>query len=232
MDTTVSKVAPAARTATDISRTAACLSLVSGGVFILLLVALHFVRPDLDPSWSVISEYALGDYGWLMTIAFLAWGLSAISLFVAIRSQVPNLVGRIWLVFLLIGAAGPILAASFPTDPIATPPDAVTTGGAIHSVGAMLSDGILIGATLLTLSLVRKNPNWLSVRKPLIWTTILAWIGAVAFTASMAVLLPQNSGQLGPEVVIGWQGRFVVVAYEVWLMTAAGCAMQVRNNQP
>jgi len=231
METAVSNATPAARPVTDISLTAARVSLVSGGTFLVLLTALHFVKPDLDPSWSVISEYALGDYGWLMTIAFLAWGLSAISLFLAIRAQVQNLVGRIGLAFLLIGAAGPIVAAIFPTDPITTPPDAVTTGGAIHSMGAMLSDGILIGATLITLSLVRKNPNWSSARKPLIWTTVLAWVGAVGFTASMAVLLPQNGGQLGPEVLIGWQGRFVVAAYAAWLMTAAWCAIKLRDSQ-
>jgi hypothetical protein len=231
VDTTDLRVSPAVRPVEDISLTAARLSLLSGAAFLVLLAALHFVRPDLDPSWSVISEYALGDYGWLMTIAFLAWGLSAISLFVAIRSQVQNLVGRIGLVFLLIGAAGLILAAIFPTDPITTPPEALTTGGTIHSMGAMISDGILIGGSLLTLSLVRKNPNWSQVRKPLIWAVGLAWIGAITFTASMAILLPQNGGQLGPEVLIGWQGRFSAAVYAVWLITAAFCAIKVHGRQ-
>ncbi len=231
METAISIATPTAKLATAISLTAARISLVSGATLVVLLTALHFVKPDLDPSWSVISEYALGDYGWIMTIAFLAWGLCALSLYVAIRSQVQTLAGRIGLVFLLIGAAGPILAAIFPTYPITTPPDAVTTSGAIHSMGAMLSDGILIAATLLTLSLVRKNPNWSPVRRPLIWATVLAWVGAVVFTASMAVLLPQNGGQLGPDVLIGWQSRFVVVAYAAWLMTAAWCAIKVRSRQ-
>ena len=124
-----------------------------------LLAALHFIQPDLDPSWTVISEYELGDYGWIMTVAFLAWGLSAVSLFLAIRSQVGDLAGRAGLIFLLIGAAGPILAGLFTTDPVSTPPDALTARGMIHSTGAALVDGILIAATLLTLSLVRKNPH-------------------------------------------------------------------------
>ena len=231
MDTAISKATPTVKPATAISLTAARISLVSGATLVVLLTALHFVKPDLNPSWHVISEYALGDYGWIMTIAFLAWGLSAVSLYVAIRSQVQTLAGRIGLVFLLVGAASPILAAIFPTDPITTPPDAVTTSGAIHSTGAMLIDGILIAATILTLSLVRKNPNWSPVRRPLIWATVLAWVGAVVFTVSMAVLLPQNGGQLGQDVLIGWQSRFVVVAYTAWLMTAAWCAIKVRSRQ-
>ena len=135
MDTAISKATPTVKPATAISLTAARISLVSGATLVVLLTALHFVKPDLNPSWHVISEYALGDYGWIMTIAFLTWGLSAVSLFVAIRSQVQTLAGRIGLVFLLVGAASPILAAIFPTDPITTPPDAMTTSGAIHSTG-------------------------------------------------------------------------------------------------
>jgi hypothetical protein len=228
MELAISKATTTARPVMPISPTAARVSLMSGAMFVLLLAASHFVKPDLDPSWRVISEYALGDYGWIMTIAFLAWGLSTISLFVAIRPQIHTLGGRIGLAFLLIGAAGPILAALFPTDPVMTPPDAMTTSGAIHSLGAVLGDGIPVAAALLTLSLVRKNPHWSSVRKPLIGATVLAWVGFVVLTASMAILLPQHGGQLGPDVLVGWQNRFMVVAYTAWVMTAAWGAMRVR----
>jgi len=231
MQTTISKPALAVRPVTAISLAVARLSLVCGATFVVLLAALHIARPDLDPSWRVISEYALGRFGWMMTIAFLALGSSAISLFVAILSQVQDLLGKIGLAFLLVGATGPILAALFTTDPITTPMDEISTNGMIHSTGAALSDGILIAATLLTLSLTRKNPNWSVARKPLILMTILAWVGAVAFTASMVILLPRNEGQLGPDVLIGWQGRLVMVAYAAWLMTAAWCAIQVRSRQ-
>ena len=228
MDTVVSKAAAQERPATAISLPASRISLASGALFVILLAALHIVKPDLDPSWSVVSEYALGEYGWIMTIAFLSLGICAVSLFVAIRSQVQTLGGRIGLIFLLVGAAGPILAAIFPMDPITTPADAITTQGAIHSMGAMLSDGILIAATLLTVSLGRKNPDWRTVRMPLILALILAWVAAVAFTGSMMVLLPRNGGQLGPNVAVGWQSRLVMLAYAAWLMTAAWSALRVR----
>ena len=231
MATAISKTTTAAKPVTAISLTAARLCLMSGAAFVGLLAALHLVKPDLDPSWQTISGYALGDYGWIMTIAFLAWGLSAISLFVTMRSQVQTRGGRIGLAFLLVGAAGPILAALFPTDPITTPPDAMTTGGAIHSLGAVLGDGIPIAATLLTLSLVRNNPDWSTVRKPLIGATLLAWLGFVLLTASMAILLPQHGGRLGPDVLVGWQNRFMVVAYTAWLMTAAWGTIRVRATQ-
>jgi hypothetical protein len=42
-----------------------------------LLASLHVLSPEFDPSWRVISEYALGRYGWLLSLMFLAWGTRA-----------------------------------------------------------------------------------------------------------------------------------------------------------
>jgi hypothetical protein len=126
-----------------------------------------------------------------MTISFLTWGLSAVSLFVALRSQVPTLVGNIGLVFLLIGAAGPIMAALFPMDPV-DPCRFRDSEWLPAQPGVSLSDGIAIAALLLTLSLVRRNPNWKSARRPLIWASVLLWVGIIALRTSMAILLPQH----------------------------------------
>ncbi len=42
------------------------------GTFVVAVVAMHLIRPDLDPMDRTISEYALGGSGWLMTLAWLA----------------------------------------------------------------------------------------------------------------------------------------------------------------
>jgi len=225
------KLLPQARPVTPAVAAAAVLTLVSGAILVILLSALHFLKPDLDPSWQMISEYALGSYGWVMTVCFLAWGLAAASLFAALLSQARTIAGRIGLGFLLLGATGPILSGIFPMDPLATPAGSVTASGSLHSLGASLSDGISIAAILLTVSLGRSNQNWKSARGPLIWTTSLLWVGAIGLTVSMAVLLPQHGGQLGPEVPIGWQGRFVVLTHAAFLMATAGCALRVRAAQ-
>jgi hypothetical protein len=56
----------AAKLATAISRVAALLSFAGAATFVVLLAALHFIKPELDPSWHFISEYAIGDYGWII----------------------------------------------------------------------------------------------------------------------------------------------------------------------
>ncbi len=103
-----------------ISRTAALVSLGAAVAFVVLLAALHVIKPELDPSWHFISEYAIGDYGWVMVLVFLSLALSYVTLFVAIRSQTQTIVGKIGLALLLVSALGLTIAAVFTTDPITT----------------------------------------------------------------------------------------------------------------
>jgi hypothetical membrane protein len=44
--------------------------------YVIVLLALHILQPDFDPRFRFMSEYALGDYGWLMTTTFFALGLA------------------------------------------------------------------------------------------------------------------------------------------------------------
>ena len=43
-------------------------------VFIALLVLLHIINTAVNPIWQPISEYALGNAGWLMNITFFSLG--------------------------------------------------------------------------------------------------------------------------------------------------------------
>ncbi len=227
---TLTKPSPSARAVTVLGAAAARFCLACAAAAVALLAILHLLRPDLDPSWRMISEYALGDHGWLMRIAFLAWGLSSIGLFAALRRQPRNLVGRIGLGFLLLGAAGPLLAGLFPMEPLGTPAEAATVSGNIHSLGAVLGDALPVAATLLTIGLLRGNPGWKATRGALVGATILAWAGFLVLGVSMAILLPRHGGQLGPEVLVGWQSRFTMVAYLAWPAAAAWCALRRRSS--
>jgi hypothetical protein len=189
--------------------------------FLVTFALAHLARPDLDPSWQPISVYALGGRGWLMTLAFLVWGLAPIVSFVALRPHVRTRGGRIGLACLLIGASGPLLAAIFPMDSTSTSGDGMTTSGQLHSLGAVLGDGILVATALLTWSLVRHNPAWWSARWPLIWAATLTWVGAFVLTFCLAAYLPRNGGHLGPEVPMGWPSRLMIVAEVAWLIIAA-----------
>src|SRR5215207_177873 len=190
------------RPVTAVSQTAALLSFVAAATFLVLLATLHFIKPELDPSWRMVSEYEIGHYGWVMVLAFLSLAFSCATLFVAIRSQTRTTGGYIGLALLLVSAVGMTIAAIFATDPITASQDELTTHGTLHGVGALLGiPGFPIAATLISLSLAR-NRAWSPVRRSLLWTVSLNWISLLVFIVFMAVMLPQSGGKFGPEVLI------------------------------
>jgi hypothetical protein len=56
------------------------LSLLSVFCFCAILIPLHFLKPELDPSWRVISEYENCRWGILMRLAFACLSVSCFAL--------------------------------------------------------------------------------------------------------------------------------------------------------
>ena len=46
--------------------------MAAAALFLSLLVALHVFKPEVDPSWRMISDYELGRYGFVMVLAFVS----------------------------------------------------------------------------------------------------------------------------------------------------------------
>src|SRR5215203_1515374 len=223
-DTAAAKLAPA------ISRTAALLA-AGAATLVVLLAALHFIEGELDPSWHFISEYAIGDYGWMMVVAFLSLAISYVSLFVAIRSQLRTIVGRIGLALLLVSALGLIIAAIFTTDPITVSEDALTTEGTLHNMGGTLGMAMPFAAASVGWKLAR-NPAWYSARRSLLWATGLAVVAFLFSFVSLGVMVSRSGGEFGPNVPVGWPNRIEIVVYSVWLMVVARQAMHLRRRNP
>ena len=68
-----------ARPVPTISRTAARLSFAAAAAFVVLVAALHLIKPELDPSWRMVSEYEIVRYGWMMMLAFLSLAFSCVA---------------------------------------------------------------------------------------------------------------------------------------------------------
>jgi Protein of unknown function (DUF998) len=203
-----------------ISRAAGRLTLATSVLFLILLVALHFLEPEYAPSWRMVSEYLLGNYGWVMQLAFLSMALSCVTCFFAVRSYIQTRGGNIGLVILLVTAAALITAAFSAIDPITASKNALTTHGNIHALASMIGvPGLPLAALLISRSLAH-NPGWFSARRALFWATSLAWISLLLMVLTVAVMLPL-AGKFGPNVWIGWPNRIVMVAYSGWLITVA-----------
>lgn len=65
--------------------TARTVALVSAAYFVIVIVVLHLLEPEFDPRFRFMSEYALGEYGWLMTSDFVALGLIPFAVAVGLR---------------------------------------------------------------------------------------------------------------------------------------------------
>jgi hypothetical protein len=221
----------ATRRMTAISQTAARLSLAGAAMFVVLLAALHLIKPELDPSWHFISEYAIGRHGWMMVLAFGSLAFSYVMLTVALRSQLRTIWGRIGLALLLVSAAGLAIAGIFTTDPITASKDAVTSEGKLHNLGGTLGLAMPFAAAIISWSLAR-DQAWSSARRPLIWATALALLSFLVSFSSLSIMLSQHDGRFGPDVLVGWPNRLEVLAYSVWLTVVAWHAAQLRKQRP
>ena len=186
----------------------------AGITFIVLLALLHVIKPDIEPSWNFISEYQVGHFGWLMSLAFVSLALSCLFLSIALWKEV-NLVGKIGIVMILLSSAGMFIAAIFKTDALNTSPELVTQSGMLHQVGAML-DQIPFAALLITIALFRKR-EWHVNRWLLIVSLIFVWFGMIYFIASIRIHFPAD-GKFGPNVLVGWQNRIMIVTQALWLI--------------
>lgn len=204
---------------TGISPLAARLSFVAAAGALVFLAALHVLSPEFDPSWRMVSEYALGDFKWVVTLMFLSWALSCFTLFFAIKSQINTLGGRIGLFLLLTAGVGMTMASMFDWT------------HSLHGLATMLGIPTFpIAALIISVSLSRK-PAWSSARKLLLWTANLTWITLVWMQVMLFSGLAQTGGEFGPEVLIGWPNRAVIAAYGAWLMAVAAQAMKLYHRQ-
>jgi hypothetical protein len=202
---------------------AATVAMSMAGVFVLLLSVLHVVRADLEPGWHMISEYAVGPSGWMMSAAFLALASSLFALLLALWPRLHGWLGGAGLVFLALAALGLTLGGLFATDPQGTPRDQASTSGVLHGVSFMLGvPGILFAVALINLRLFR-DVSSRQARFMLVFTASLVWLTMVVFAVAMVTCI--RAGATGAEFVVGWQNRAMVFTWAAW---SAALAWRVR----
>lgn len=121
----------------------AAAGLAGTAVFAASVLALHGVRPDLDPVSTTISQYAVGAHGWVLRAALLADGAGAL----VTASRLLAGTGRVrWPGAGLLAAYGVAVAAVgvFVVDGPGAP---ATTGGRLHVVAAATAFVVLPAAT-------------------------------------------------------------------------------------
>jgi hypothetical protein len=205
----------------SVSQIAARLSLRLAFAFLALLASLHVLQPEFN-SGHLISEYQLGDFGFMMSLAFCLLGASALLLALALGPRLNKRGERTgWWGLILIGAALSI-AGVFP--PVRTP----LIIGYLHGIAGLVAIfGSPIAFTLIARSLARRQEQY-PMSRHLRWATLVAWVGLCSFCASLAAVsfTGQMDTQLPPWVSLA--NRFLIVTYCIWFITAARSATRVR----
>lgn len=206
----------------------AVLSIVSGGLSLLCLLALHFVSPEFQPSWRMISEYALGKNKRLLTAFFFLWGACSILSSVLLWNLVDSIWASIGVILLFISGIGAIMGGMFD---IKHPK---------HGLSFMIGVPTLPLATLLIGYHLLSQEAWFSYRSILLLFSHAPWIALVLMAGAMALLFAgfKKAGYpMGPNVeppeklpegviaLAGYANRLLVLCYLIWPILMSGIAM-------
>jgi hypothetical membrane protein len=185
----------------------ALLALMGLAVKFLNIAALHFVRPDVNPVLEPISNYGVGPYGFLLTVADIGSVVATLGLvfglYLAIMPPARSYVG-----LFLLGLSGvsELLAGIFPIDVGAE----ATTAGTIHNIAGNISFFCFpIAAILLSLRM-GKDEQWRSLRRPAL---------ALSIVVVLMVILTIAGSNLG--IGYGVAQRIENVAVIVWMLVVA-----------
>jgi Protein of unknown function (DUF998) len=194
-----------------LSNVAALYSLGASTLAVALVVLLHQVEPEFDPSWRMLSEYSLGRYGALMRAAFLAGGTGVIAAAAALsRAAWPVNLG------LVVVAIGPLGAAFIDTDPITTLRSKVSRGNNVHTaLGSLFILGFPVAATVAGIS-AAGDP---AVGSVLAWASLAPW-AALAWFVGVGVRTAHPDAMGGPDVRVGWPNRVSMLTNLGWVAVA------------
>jgi Protein of unknown function (DUF998) len=201
--------APSQRRATGASLAALILVVVCFAA----VMALHILRGDVDPVANVMSLYANGSYGVLMTAAFYAFGLACVALAVRLRSALRgSLTARA--VPVLLGASGAALLLSGAFE-VGRPLVPDTVEESIHSIASIGAFVLLVVAMIAVSFAAGREPAWRSFRPT---------SAALATTAALAAMVsPLTDGR----PISGVVQRVLGFAVLTWLLLTA---RRIRTN--
>ena len=216
----------------QISSTSSLLAIGMSVAVLVLLVSLHFLSPEFNPAWRMVSEYANGKYPMILSAMFFLWGAASWALAYTLWPHLQTTAGKVGLFFLVLAGIGEAMAAVFDIN------------HKLHGLSAMIGiPSLSIAAMLISVALVRTE-SWSIARNSLLWTANLTWVSillmAIAFAVMMATYA-QVGGDMSasaevvttlPEGVIalvGWANRFLIVVYCAWVMTVAWYAIKLNQ---
>lgn len=210
--------------------TIAFLTIVCGAFSLLCLLSLHFVSPEFEPGWRMVSEYAYGKHKWLLTLFFLFWGLCSILSAVLLWNIVTTLWAMFGTILIFITGIGAVFGGMFDVK------------HKLHGLAFGLGVPFLpVGALLVSYHLVNIE-TWSSYQTLILFSAHSIWISLVLMAVSMMLLFAgfKKAGvPVGPNIdppkllpagaigINGYMNRLLVICYIIWPVLIAGIYLSI-----
>jgi Protein of unknown function (DUF998) len=185
---------------------------------IVCLIALHFTSPEFQPSWRMVSEYALGKYKWLLTAFFTLWALGSFTTCFLLWNGISGTAATAGLILLFISSVGGLMGGLFDAK------------HKLHGLAALLGVPTLpIAAMLIGYNLGQPNNT-------ILLASHATWIAFVIMAVAMVVMMNgfKKAGiPMGPDAtppdhvpngviaLAGYANRLLIVCNMGWLVTVA-----------
>ncbi len=201
-----------------------------GLISVICLLALHFVSKEFKPSFRMVSEYALGNYKWLLTTFFFCWGLCSISSGLLLWNVVTSGWAKFGVNLIFVSGIGAIMGGLFDVQ------------HKLHGLSFGIGVPFLpIGALLVSYHLIKKV-EWQEHSSSLLFSSHAIWISLVFMGVSMFILfssLKSTGIVYGPDSppfselpkgVIGfngWANRLLVLSYIAYPVLIAKLLLRI-----
>jgi hypothetical protein len=180
------------------------------------LLVMHVIQPQMNPGTHYVSEYAHGEFGWLVMAGYVVAGLGALAI---AGSALSTLSGR-WspAVAVCLGLVGLGLVASGLTRiDVAQANGTVvsTASGMAHELaGYVMFLGLIPGAFILS-GAFRRDPRLVGASFA---ARLFAWGLVITLVLAIAVFQRVELVGVGQRVfLVAWQSWLVFVALQLWM---------------
>lgn len=187
-----------------------------GIVSLVCLATLHIVSSEFKPNFRMVSEYALGNYKWLLTIFFFCWGLCSISSGLMLWNVVTSGWAKFGVILLFVTGIGALMGGLFDVR------------HKLHGLSFGIGVPFLpIGALLISYHLIKKA-EWQGYSSILLFLSHAVWVSLIFMATSMFLLfssLKATGIVYGPDSpplaelpkgvigINGWANRLLVLCY-------------------
>jgi hypothetical protein len=191
------------------ARRLAAIAIAGCAFFLLIVIAFHFIQPELDPLKRFGSEYAAGHLGWLMNVGFVSFAAGLASLAIAFgHSLQPPARSRGAGVLLGLSSLGILGSGLFNSDLQGTQP--VSVSMILHSLSGFLAFLTMIPAMILLSRRLHFAKPLRGIRPVLRY---FPWLVLLLFLAMLFVFEPLH--------LVGLGQRLFLAAMFTWLLSAA-----------